>query len=359
MADDGRVPRGLGGGGFSEAPVGLAGVAHELPARVVTSEELAERFVDERGRRLLRPGLLELLTGVSERRWAAEGQYPSDLAAAAAASAMERSGIAPEAVDLLIFASASHDVAEPATANRVQVLSGMENARVFDVKNACNSFVDGLDIAATMIRAGRSEVAVVATGEVLSPFVQTVASGDDRITSLLGGLTLGDAGAAAVVVPRMEGCLAAVGDGTFLSDGRHWEAAIIRSGGSMMGRDVSAAHFVSDSSTIMRLAGEMIPRVAAEARKALGWDADTIDLVIPHQASVAKMEEIAERAEVPFERFMIIVGSYGNTAAASVPVALSLAFEAGKLGEGDRILLLGGAAGFTASAMPLIAFPAN
>ncbi len=355
MAESGRAEHGLPMDAFDGPPVAVAGLAHELPARVVTSEELAERFVDENGRRLLRPGLLELLTGVTERRWAAEGQYPSDLAAAAATTALQRSGIDPEAVDLLIFASASHDVAEPATANRVQVLTGCVNARVFDVKNACNSFVEGLDIAATMLRAGRSQVAVVATGEVLSPFVQTVVSDGDRITSLLGGLTLGDAGAAAVVVPRTDGCIAAVGEGTFQSDGHHWEAAIIRSGGSMMGRDVSAAHFVSDSSTIMRLAGEMIPRVAAEARKALGWEADTVALVVPHQASIAKMEEIAESAEIPFDRFMTIVGTYGNAAAASVPLALSLAFESGRVDAGDRILVLGGAAGFTASAMPLVA----
>jgi 3-oxoacyl-(acyl-carrier-protein) synthase III len=341
--------------GFPDPAVGIAGLAHELPTRVVTSEEVSERFVDENGRRLLRPGLLELLTGVTERRWAAEGQYSSDLAAAAATSALLRSAIAPEAVDLLIFASASHDVAEPATANRVQALTGCVNARVFDVKNACNSFVDGLDLAATMVRAGRVRVVVVATGEVLSPFIQLTVPTGERVTSLLGGLTLGDAGAAAVVVPHTAGCIAAVGEGTFLSDGSHWESAIIRSGGSMMGRDMSAAHFVSDSSTIMRLAGEMIPRVAVEARAAVGWEADAVNLVIPHQASIAKMEEIAERAAVPFERFMIIIGQYGNAAAASVPLALSLAFESGRVTGGDRILVLGGAAGFTASAMPLVA----
>ena len=123
----------------------------------------------------------------------------------------------------------------------------------------------------------------------------------------------------------------------------------------MMGRDTSASYFVSDSSTIMRLAGEMIPQVAAEARKALGWEAHTIELVVPHQASIAKMEEIAASAEVPFERFMTIVATFGNAAAASVPLALSLAFESGRVRPGGRILVLGGAAGFTAAALPLVA----
>ena len=124
----------------------------------------------------------------------------SDLAAAAAQRAMAAADIEPRDVDLLIFASASHDVAEPATANMVQIAFGCDRAAVMDVKNACNSFLNGLDVAQAFIETGPGATrVVVAAGECLSPTIKWNIAGSDELPVRLAALTLGDAGAACVL----------------------------------------------------------------------------------------------------------------------------------------------------------------
>lgn len=333
--------------------VGLLSMAHYLPSRVVTTPELAASFRDASGKQVIGARALQRLTGVRERRWAAIDEYSSDLAGQATTKALDRSNLRSEDVDLLIFASASHDVAEPATANRLQVLTGCSNARVLDVKNACNSFLDGLDVAKAMIDLGRVRNAVVATGEVISPFVSLqVPTGEDPM-SLLAGLTLGDAGAAAVLVPASDECLATLGQGFFLTFGEHWDVSRIMAGGSMRGRQYDEAYFWSDSAKILGLAIEHVPTVVKQALEAADWTPADVDLVVPHQASVRVIQSICAASGIPFERCVVTAEHLGNTAAASIPVALSIALERGLPAECHRALLVGGAAGFSAAAVPL------
>jgi len=339
--------------GSTTRPVWMRHIAHFLPDRIVSSDELARTFVDSEGREIMSGRALQRLTGIRERRYAAPGVGSSDLASSATVKLLAECDIRPEAIDTLISASASHDVAEPATANRLQHLSGCTRARVFDVKNACNSFLDGLEVAASLVACGRADHVVVATGEVISRTISTVSPDRNSVSDLLAGLTLGDAGAAALISASPSGALARVLPAKSRSIGSYWNRSALMAGGNLTTPESEVPYFVSDSQTIFELVLEHVPALVREALDEQGWLVDEIDIAIPHQASILLIRELAKACGFPFERCMVTSDHLGNTAAASIPVALSLALEGGRLQRARRVLLVGGAAGFSASVIPL------
>ncbi|MBA3913542.1 MAG: hypothetical protein H0X25_06745 [Acidobacteriales bacterium] len=292
------------------------------------------------------------MTGVRERRHAPEGASSSDLAAAASHLALEAARIHPTMVDVLISASASHDLAEPATANRVQQLTGATNARVFDLKNACNSFLDALDVGASMVRSGTASTVLVATGEVISRCARLDCE-DGAVIDLIPGLTLGDAGAAALISDDSLHALARVCEGSFLSAGENWNASMIYGGGNLPLPGSEVAYFQSDGRRMFELAMEMLPKVIQSALDRMGWNVDDLDLVVPHQASVAIVRELCKTMLFSFDRCALTAPFLGNTAAACIPTTLSIAIDEGKLVDARKVLLVGGAAGFSAAALPL------
>jgi 3-oxoacyl-[acyl-carrier-protein] synthase-3 len=296
------------------------------------------------------------VTGIEERRYAEAGQCSSGLAAAAASTLVRAERVPLSSIDTLIFAAASHDVAEPATANRVQALLGCTSARAMDVKNACNSFLDGLDVGRALVLSGRAERVMVVSGEVLSPFVElSIPDGVPR-EEMIGGTTLGDAGAAALIESERLGCtdpLASIGAGRFTTLGEHWSSSRILAGGSLRGRDFSDAYFRSDSRKLFSLAIEHVGAAVADVLAQEGWSANDVDLVVPHQASAAVTHRICAVTGVDPNRCVLTGERFGNTAAASIPLALSVASDEGLLKRAERVLLVGGAAGFSAAAVPL------
>lgn len=328
---------------------GIVGIGRCLPDRVVTSAEV-ERMVSESAGDLRIPaGMIRLVSGVEERRYATADQASSDLAAIAATAAMAMADIDPELVDLVIFAAASHDVSEPATANMVQTKTGCARAAVFDVKNACNSFLNAMDVAMAMIETGRYHNVLVASGEVLSPAVKwdLDASG---FANRLAALTLGDAGAACVISAVEEGRLHR---GCFFTDGTHWDLSTVMGGGTLMRHDHTRHYFECDSARLLEIASEHLPRLIENALEQVGWSLDDIDLVVPHQVSKSIVDLITTRMNVAVERCQVTLDRFGNTAAASIPLALATAVAEGQVKKGDRILLVGGAAGFSAGVVPL------
>jgi 3-oxoacyl-[acyl-carrier-protein] synthase-3 len=295
--------------------------------------------------------MLQRLTGVQERRYANADEASSDLAARAASRALSGCRLDREAIDVVIFAAASHDVAEPATANRVQELLGCEGARAVDVKNACNSFLDAIDLARCLIRSSAADHVLVATGEIISRFVSLQASEQVSVVELIAGLTLGDAGAAAVVSADRGFIGAEILPGSFASFGSHWQASTILAGGTWPWTHRALPYFVSDSRAILDLAMTHVPKVVGDALCLAGWE--DIDLVVPHQASVALIRKMAAVLNIPLAKCIITGDVLGNTAAASIPVALSIALQTGRIKRGARVLLAGGAAGFSAAAVPL------
>ena len=148
----------------------IAGMGHYLPERVVTSEEVEEKM-KSRLNFMFPKGSIEKLCGVRERRHVDNGFHPSDLACKASEMALKQAGVKPEELDVIVFGACTKDIAEPATANILQEKLNAPNASVFDTQNACNSFINALDVVDSLIRTGKCRTALVASGEVLSPFI--------------------------------------------------------------------------------------------------------------------------------------------------------------------------------------------
>ena len=298
-------------------------------------------------------GVVQLASGVAERRYAAEGVNSSDLAVYAAIRALQAAERDPREIDLLIFASASHDVAEPATANIVQAELGCDRAAVLDVKNACNSFLNGLDVAHSFIETGRATRVLIAAGERLSPTIKWDLGDSDELATRLAALTLGDAGAAMVVEASTHSERGLL-PGVFESDGRFWHLSTVLGGGSRFGGVPEQMYFVCESSELQKLAVNRLPSIINDTLIKLDWSLEDIALVVPHQVSAAVIDRLCTLMSYPRERCMMTLQRLGNTAAASIPVALDIAIEEGRVQQGDKILLVGGAAGFSAGVVPVV-----
>jgi 3-oxoacyl-[acyl-carrier-protein] synthase-3 len=298
-------------------------------------------------------GSIEKISGVRERRYAAPNQVSSDMAYEASKMALERAGVAPEELDVLIFASASHDIAEPATANILQDKLNAVNAHVMDTKNACNSFLNGVDVMDAFIQTGRCRVGLVAAGEVLSKFVNWDIETLEELGLGFSAFTLGDGGGAMVFKAESE-----QGHGIrrtrFNSVGSAWELATIKGGGTLCPFDLSQIYFVSHSAGINKLALKYIPSTMLSMIRETGWKPEDVELVVPHQVTRGITERIMRIVNMPVEKAMITVNKYGNTAAASIPLALADALEEGKVKSGSKIMLVGGASGFSVGIITVV-----
>ncbi|HEY0700281.1 MAG TPA: hypothetical protein VGD43_21055, partial [Micromonospora sp.] len=221
----------------------VTGVGHHLPEKVMTTEDVVARVNETSGRTVVSARVIKMFSGVEQRRYVEPGTTSSQLAAWAGEKALAAAGRSPEDVDMLIFAAVTQDVIEPATSNLVQERLGCWNASVFDVKNACNSFVNAVEVAADRIKLGRARRVLVTTGEVASVHVcWNIPEGTDPMPKL-PALTIGDAGGA-FLIEAVEDTERGIRPGIFRSDGREWRTSMILSGGNMLPHD--ADHFTMD-----------------------------------------------------------------------------------------------------------------
>ncbi len=316
----------------SERHATVAGLGSVLPERVVPNSwfesfiETSDEWIRER-------------TGISERHFAGDGQTTSDLATDAARRALEAAAIAPEQIDLLICATLTGDTPIPSTAVWVQRKLGIA-APAFDVNAACAGFSYALSSATAFIESGQAETVLVMGAEVLS----RVMDFHDRTTCVL----FGD-GAGAVVLRRSEepGVLGSV----LGADGRSAEILIIPGGGSAepaSRRSVEAgAHLIQmpNGSEVFKRAVVEMASASRELLDKSGFTPDDVDLLIPHQANARIMIAVADRLKIPIDRAVVDVQSVGNTSAASIPVALDRAWRAGRVRDGDLVLLTSFGAG--------------
>jgi 3-oxoacyl-[acyl-carrier-protein] synthase-3 len=310
----------------------IAGVGSRLPDRVVPNAEFeqlvetSDEWIRER-------------TGISSRRFAADGETTSDLAVQAVRRALEEARVAPEQVDLIVCATLTPDTPIPATAVWVQRKLGI-SCPAFDVNAACAGFSYAMSTATAFIESGAAETVVVIGAEVLS----RVMDFRDRSTCVL----FGDGAGALVLRPsESPGVLGSV----LGADGNSAEILIIPAGGSA--RPASAETVAANDHTIRMPAGrEVFKRAVVEMANACrtlleksGFTADDVDLLIPHQANARIMVAVAERLGIGPDRAVIDVAEVGNTSAASIPIALDRAFRAGRIHEGDLVLLTSFGAG--------------
>jgi len=315
--------------------VGIAGTGSELPPRVVTNDDMA-RLVDTSDE------WIHQRTGIRERRWVDEGTNCSHLCEAAARKALAAAGVKPEEVDLVIVGSLTQDHLMPSVACLVQTRLGLVNAAAFDVMSACAGFLTALHTAETYIAAGRARTALAIGGETLSRYLDLT----DRSSCIL----FGDGAGAAVLRPHKDCRQGEILRQVLGADGSGYDFIHIPEGGSEHPHNHpdynSADHFI-------RIKGRDVYRFAVTKMTELilqvteGVPADEIALVVPHQVNQRIIEAARERLEWPSEKFFVNIHKYGNTSAASIPIALDEAVREGRIKRGDKIVLVAFGAGLT------------
>lgn len=324
--------------------VQLAGVAAELPKLVRSSEEAERLVVSSGGGFRPRPGVIEAMSGIRERRVAADDVQCSDLAVAACRQILAEANVSPDDIDLLIFASAGQDLIEPATAHIVQAKLGTR-CQVFDVKNACNSFLNGMQIAESFIASGACDKALVAVGEINSRVARWNAANMTEFKRDFPGYTMGDAGAAALLSASTSG------RGIFLrrfsSASEHWGLTTVSSGGSMHPRGDEHSFLRAEIAALKDVFRKIGLPILQRAMSDTGLDFSDFKRIFVHQVSYPYLIDTLADGGIPIELVEETVVKYGNMAAASIPVAISQALQRGVLGPRDRIMCLGLASGIS------------
>lgn len=318
-----------------------------LPERVVSNQELEER-VNARGQ-ILPPGGLQRLFGIEERRFAALGQQVSDLAVAAARPIVEKVGAAN--IEYLIFAAACADLIEPATCNIVQHKLGLR-CPAMDIKNACNSFTTALMTASSLISAGICNNVLVVNGEKLSDAIRFEFDNATQLAQHLAALSLGDAGAAALVSKSNDE--SGIYFQRFLTKGEHWELCTIKGGGSMYPHDVSKNYFQGQTAALKDVLAETARTFFRQCLEDSDWQVGEIHHFFTHQVSVGTTRLIAQLAGIASPAVEEVFPKYGNTAAASIPLAMYERISRGELRKGDKIAWVGLAAGVSVSVQLMV-----
>ncbi|MDZ7343916.1 MAG: ketoacyl-ACP synthase III, partial [candidate division KSB1 bacterium] len=312
----------------------ILGTGQAVPERVLTNFDL-EKMVDTTDE------WIRERTGIQRRYIASEKDQNSEFCAAAGRAALQAAGLSADQLDTIIVATVTGDVTFPATACYVQQMLGAENAAAFDLAAACTGFLYGLSLGDGLIASGKAKHVLVIGCEILSRIVDWT----DRATCVL----FGDGAGAAVLGPS-DGHRGIV-DTFMKSDGRLTHLLCMPGGGTKVPPDVALA----ERMMFLRMEGR---EVFKHAVTAMGDAAEhilarnhltghDIDLLIPHQANIRIINATAKRVGMPREKVYVNVQNYGNTSAASIPIALNEALGNGRLKSGDRCLMVAFGGGFT------------
>ncbi len=327
-----------------EKRVRMVEVAGALPASVRTSIDVETMVSQSGGTFRPRRGIIEALSGVRARRVAGCEEQCSDLAVNACRQVLQRSGVSLESIDLLIFASAGQDLIEPATAHIVQSKLGTR-CPVFDVKNACNSFLNGVQLAESLIASGANKNVLVAVGEISSRGIAWHADSLNDFKRNMPGYTMGDAGAAALFSATNDG--GGIFYRKFASLSEHWELTTVLSGGSMHPRGAEHSYIRANSPRLKLAFRDIGLPFLRGALNEAGVQFADFKRIFVHQVSLPYLNDMLAESGIPVSKVEITVADLGNLAAATIPVALARARDRGTIERGDRIMCLGLASGIS------------
>lgn len=324
----------------------IAGWGKYVPETILTNDDLANR-VDTSDE------WIQARTGIRERRVVADGENCSDMAVIAARKALDVAQITPEELDLIIVATSSPDYLTPPVSSQVQEALGVTGTAAFTLVTGCTGFVYGLVAAQQFVENGAARNVLIIGVELISRMLDW----EDRNTCVL----FGD-GAAAVVLQASEteeGVLSWV----LGSDGKGYEHIILPSGGTAYPPSEAS---IAKRDNYLRMNGREVFKFATrimvdsflEVVEKAGHQVSDVDLLIPHQANARIIEYAAAKTGLPPEKVFINVSRYGNTSAASVPIALCEALEEGRIKSGSLLAFVAFGAGLTWAAA-LVRWPGN
>jgi len=316
----------------------LRGIGSYVPEKILDNKELSLKVETS-------DDWIRTRTGIRERRIASADQPTSELALNAARNAIEAAQIQPDQIDLVIVATITPDMAFPSTACILQHKLGLGKVACFDLEAACSGFLYSLDVADGMLASGRYKCALVIGAEKMS----SILDWEDRTTCVL----FGDGAGAAIIMTE--------GDGPNLvgfrsgADGSNPSLLHQPAGGSKQPASIASIenreHFLKmNGKEIFKSAVRVMEKATRELLEANGLETQDVDHVIPHQANVRIVESMAQRLEIPLEKFFCNLDRHGNTSAASIPIAFDEACNRGIFRKGEIGVLVAFGAGLTWSA---------
>lgn len=314
----------------------ISAVSHYVPDKVLTNFDL-ERMVDTSDE------WIRTRTGIRERRILEEGKATSDMAAEAVKTLCKQRGIDPMEIDVVIVATVTPDMFFPSTGNLVQEKVGARNAWSFDVAAACSGFLFALKVGAQFIKAGTHEKVVVIGADKMTAIVNY----RDRNTCVL----FGDAAGAVLLEPAEEDENAII-DFKLYSDGSGAEYLKMKAGGSLNPASLETIandwHFIyQDGKSVFKFAVQKMSDVAFEILDEHNYTGKDLKLLVPHQANLRIIDATVNRIGIDYDKVMINIERFGNTTAATIPLALSEAYQMGRLEPGDLVLFATFGGGFT------------
>ncbi|MGB9721281.1 MAG: beta-ketoacyl-ACP synthase III [bacterium] len=313
----------------------IAGIGIHYPEKILTNFDF-EKMVETSDE------WIRTRSGIKERHIADEKTATSDLATIAAKRAIENAGIKPEDIDAIILGTATPDMLFPSTACIVQSKIGAREIMAFDISAGCSGFLYGLGIADSMIRNGYDNILVIGA-ETLSKITDY----KDRSTCVL----FGD-GAGAVIIRKNNDQTRGIISSYFASEGADWKLLHQPAGGSRIPASEKSVkerlHYIKmEGNEVFKLAVRAMIEAAIKTLEKANLSSKDVALLIPHQANMRIIEATAKRLDIPMDKVYVNLDRYGNTSAASIPIALAEALQNGKIKQGDYVLLVAFGAGFT------------
>ncbi|PLT33865.1 beta-ketoacyl-ACP synthase III [Bacillus sp. V5-8f] len=303
---------------------GVLGIGRFLPEKVVTNVDL-EKIVDTSDE------WIRTRTGIEERRIADDDFDTSDMAYEASLKAIEDSGIAAEDIDLILVATVTPDQPFPSVSCMLQEKLGAKRAAAMDISAACAGFMYAMVTAGQFIQSGVYKHVLIVGVEKLSK----ITNWDDRNTAVL----FGDGAGAAIIGP--------------VSEGRGILSFELGADGSGAKHLYQDEHIIMNGREVFKFAVRQMGESCVNVLEKAGLAKEDVDLLIPHQANIRIMEAARERLNLPEEKMSKTVHKYGNTSASSIPIAIVEELEAGKIKDGDLLVMVGFGGGLTWGAIAL------
>lgn len=322
----------------------ITSVSYYTPANKFSSDEMEEIINKNSSFHHFPHGILEHMTWVHTRYFVSEWEYASDMAVKASLKAFEKVWFDKHQIDLLIFASASQDIIEPATANIVQKWLGID-CPVFDVKNACNSFLNGVDIADSMLKTGKYKHILICSWETPSKVIKYDVKDRDEFKNHFAWYTLWDAGAAMILSATEE--RSGIVGSHFQSDGSAWHLATIMGWGARFPHDDSKNYFYWDPGKIRDKFISIGSHDFDAGLKKLGWEKKDIKKVFVHQVAMSNFEHLVDILWIAHDKFSIILPEFGNIASCCIPTSFAKYCETNELQKWDKLIFIGFASGFS------------
>jgi 3-oxoacyl-[acyl-carrier-protein] synthase-3 len=314
-------------------------MGHCVPDRIVTNDDLAA-LIDTTNEWIVQR------TGIEERRWVEGNVGPADLALEATKDALKEASLSASDLDMIIFATLSPDVNFPGSSCILQKMLGVPGIATLDIRNQCTGFVYALSIADQFIKTGMMKTVLVVGGEVHSSGLDMTTRGRD-VTVLFGD------GAGVAIVTATDGDHRIL-DSKLHADGTDYDVLMLEAPASRLNPRLTpemleeARHYPTmDGRQVFRKAVTAMPAVVHEVLEPHGFGTDDIDMLIPHQANLRINQMVQRNLGLSDDRVFNNIMKYGNTTAASIPIALHEALQAGKVNTGDLVVLTAFGAGLT------------